>query len=104
MNLPNKHKKAQQERFPKPDQLNLNEKGQTIWDSLAEPTKYTLNRVMNCGLLGHQNLQTYFNEEDYFAIMDMSDYHSRLEQQERISQQLISIISKSRSKKKSLKG
>ena len=103
-NLSNKQETTQPERFPKTDKLTLNEKGQTIWDDLADPMKYTFNRVVNCGLLGYENLETYFNEQDYFAILDMYDYHSRQEQQERISQQLISIISKSRSKKKSLNG
>ena len=84
--------------IPITDKLSLTKKGKKVWDILAPQSKYITNKIMNEGLDGHDVLPTLLNEEDYGHLHDLLTHHLFVEENERRTEQLMSIISARRSK------
>ena len=94
--------KEKEATIPLTDKLSLTIKGKKVWDILAPQSKYITNKIMDYGLNGHDILPTLFNEEEYGQLNDLLTNHLHDEENQRRTQQLISIITKSRSKDKSV--
>ena len=87
-----------QAKIPLTDKISLTEKGKKVWDILAPQSKYITNKIMDCGLDGHDVLSNLFNEEEWGQLDDLLTHHLFVDENERRTQQLISIISRRRSK------